>query len=176
MARSMISTPERDAVQPSTPGVTFEDLFERERTRLFGAMCLVTRNRHEAEELTQDAFLKVWERWEKVGGLDDPTGYLYRTAMNAFRSRYRRSVVAMRKLSGAIPADDGLAAVEDRADIVRALAGLTEKQRAAVVLIDLLEFSSDEAAELLGMKPGAVRTLASRGRAGLREKAGERHG
>jgi hypothetical protein len=44
----------------------FETFVEDNRRRLFGALCLVTGSRHEAEEIAQDAFLKVWERWDRV--------------------------------------------------------------------------------------------------------------
>jgi RNA polymerase sigma-70 factor (ECF subfamily) len=81
---------------------------------VFGALCLVTGNRQEAEEIAQDAFLKLWERWDRVARLDDPTGFLFRTAMNLFRNRVRRAGVAARKpFVPALGADD-LAAVEDR--------------------------------------------------------------
>ena len=43
----------------------FDLFFERERARLFQSLCLVTRNRFEAEELAQDAFLAVYERWDR---------------------------------------------------------------------------------------------------------------
>src|SRR4051812_32446251 len=82
-------------VQPSEQ--SFEAFFEEERADLFSALWLVTRNRQEAEEIMQDAFLKLWERWDRVRRLDDPTGYLYRTAMNGFRNRARRAAVALRK-------------------------------------------------------------------------------
>ena len=65
----------------------FEAFYEAEARTLFRRLWLVTGNRAEAEELMQDAFLKVWERWDRVGGLDDPVGYLYRTALNRYRSR-----------------------------------------------------------------------------------------
>ena len=55
----------------------------RGRSGQFAALWLVTRNSHEAEEIMQDAFLKLWERWDRVNQMDDPTGYLYRTAMTA---------------------------------------------------------------------------------------------
>ena len=42
---------------------SFEDFFEQTHQRLFGGLCLITGNRHEAEEVMQDAYLKVWERW-----------------------------------------------------------------------------------------------------------------
>ncbi len=66
---------------------SFEDFFEIEHDRLLGALYLVTGNKHDAEELMQEAFVRVWERWDLVQAFANPTGYLYRTAMNAFRMR-----------------------------------------------------------------------------------------
>jgi RNA polymerase sigma-70 factor (ECF subfamily) len=152
----------------------FEAFFEREYAGLFGALWLVTRNGDEAEEIAQDAFLKLWERWGRVRSMHDPTGYLYRTAMNLFRSRYRRAVVALRRAVGQLRPDDHLAAVEDRDAVVRALRGCTPRQRAAVVLTDLYGFTSEEAAEILGIRPATVRVLAGRARAVLKEGMRER--
>src|SRR5215468_11067613 len=85
---------------------TFETFYEAEARTLFRRLWLVTGNRAEAEELMQDAFLKVWERWDRVGGMDDPVGYLYRTAMNLFRKRYRRAMLAVRRSVGLAPTND----------------------------------------------------------------------
>jgi hypothetical protein len=46
----------------------FEAFFRDERSRLFGSMLLVTGDSHEAEELVQEAFFKVWERWDRSFG------------------------------------------------------------------------------------------------------------
>jgi RNA polymerase sigma-70 factor (ECF subfamily) len=151
----------------------FDEFFEARHGELFAALCLITRNRYEAEEIMQDAFLKLLERWDRVASMDDPTGYLYRTSMNVFRKRHRRAKLAMKRTIGLTPRDDELDEVEAREAVVRALAPLTPSQRAAIVLTDLLDFSSEEAAELLGTTAGAVRTLASRGREALRKKASE---
>jgi RNA polymerase sigma factor (sigma-70 family) len=156
--------------------MSFEELFESERFRLFGALCLLTGNQQEAEDLMQDAFVRVCERWDRVGSLEDPTGYLYRTAMNGFRSHYRRSVLALRRQLPTRERRDEIAGAERHADIVRRLAQLTTKQRASLVLLDFLEFSSEEAGGLLTMSPGAVRTQASRARAELRRMVGEDDG
>src|SRR5438552_17991899 len=93
---------------------SFEDFFRAEHARLLRALFLVAGNEQEAEELTQEAFLKVWERWDRVRGLDDPTGYLYRTAMNAFRSRYRRTVRAARRMVGLGHVPDAFEAADER--------------------------------------------------------------
>ena len=166
----IVTAPERE--RPAAP-LSFEELFHAERVRLFQAMCLVTGDRHEAEEMTQDAFVRVYARWDHVGQLHDPAGYLYRTAMNGFRSRYRRTKVALRRLVADVDERDGIGAAERHVDLLRELAMLPPTQRAALVLLDLLELSSDEAGELLGMRAGTVRVQASRARARLRASTGD---
>jgi RNA polymerase sigma-70 factor, ECF subfamily len=151
----------------------FEDFFGSEHARLFGALCLVTADRHEAEEIMQDAFLRLWERWERVRDLDDATAYLFRTAMNVFRNRYRRTSLSVRKTLSLTPSEDAFETVEDRDVVVRALRELTPDQRAAVILTGYVGLTSEEAGKLLGMRAGTVRTLATRARAAIREKAGE---
>jgi RNA polymerase sigma-70 factor (ECF subfamily) len=140
----------------------FASFFEQERTRLFRALCLVTRNRFEAEELTQVAFLAVYERWDRVAMMDDPASYLYRTAMNAFRSLRRRSVLAARRTIGLTPHDDAMAMVDEQDVVVRSIQPLSPRQRAAVVLVDLLGYSSQEAGQVLGIHASTVRTYAER--------------
>jgi RNA polymerase sigma-70 factor, ECF subfamily len=149
---------------------SFEAFFEQLHGDLFAAMWLITRNRHEAEELAQDAFLRLWERWDRVAAMDDPEGYLYRTAMNAFRSRARRASLALRHIARPRPVDDAFAGVERREMLVQALASLTPRERAAVVLTDVLGYSSEEAGRWLHIKPVTVRVLASRGRGRLRQE------
>src|SRR6185369_17796283 len=139
---------------------TFEGFFAATNPRLFTALWLVTGDRYEAEEIAQDAFLRVFERWGRVGGLEDPESYLFRTAMNVFRNRYRRAALAVRRsLSMAPDASDELAAVEDRDEVIRLLRPLPPRQRAAVVATSILDLSADEAGRLLGMRPATVHAL-----------------
>jgi RNA polymerase sigma-70 factor, ECF subfamily len=147
----------------------FEEFFLRTRDRLAGSLWLVMRNRQETEEVAQEAYVRVWQRWDRVGQMDDPEGYLVRTAINVWRGRGRRAGVALRKVVHAIPPEDAVAEVESRDVVVRALASLTPRQRAAVVLMDLLDMSSDDAAGALGVRASTVRVLAAKGRARLRE-------
>ena len=147
----------------------FEEFYLKDYRELCASMWLITRNRHEAEEIAQDAFLKVLERWDRVEDMDDPEGYLYRTAINVWRSRRRRAAVALRKAVGASMSDDSIAAAEQRLDLVRGLATLTARQRAALVLTDLVGLTSEEAGKALGVRPSTVRVLAARGRATMKE-------
>ena len=167
----MPATGEVTLVGESAP--SFEAFYEDTHARLYTALCLVTGSRDEAEEVMQEAFVRIWERWDRVGRLEEPTGYLYRAAMNLVRSRYRRTSLALRRTVGLAPKTDDLSAVEDRLVVARALRTLTQTQRAAVVLISMFGLPSEEAGRILGMKPSAVRTLAARARASMRDEVGE---
>jgi DNA-directed RNA polymerase specialized sigma24 family protein len=76
----------------SDPGsLEFRDFFEREYERLGEALRVLTGgNVPEAEDVAQEAMVRVYERWGRIRGMDSPTGYLYRTALNLYRSRIRR--------------------------------------------------------------------------------------
>ncbi len=158
----------------SSHGDDFEALFADHHEALLRALWLVTRNRHDAEEVMQDAFLALWARWESVAGGPNATGYLYRTAMNVWRSRLRRAAVAVRKVIHQIPPDDEITALEQRDSVVRALGPLPPRQRAAIVLMDVLDLSSEQAGEMLKIRPATVRVLAARARATLAKEMGDR--
>ena len=152
----------------ASPGATFEEFFGAEHARLLRALFLVTGNEQEAEEIAQEAFLRLWERWDRVGRVDDPTGYLYRTAMNVFRSRNRRAVLAARRAVRLAPAGDAFEAANERDAVARALGTLTPRQRAALVLTELLGYGSEEAGRILGVKAVTARVLASQARSAMR--------
>jgi RNA polymerase sigma-70 factor (ECF subfamily) len=152
---------------------SFEEFYEASYRRLFTALCLVTGNRHEAEEVMQDAFLRVFERWDKVAGLEAPEAYLFRTAMNVFRNRYRRATLALRRTLSLAPATDDLAAVEARDEVIRLLRGLPPRERAAVLLTSIMDLSNEEAGRMLGVKASTVRALTSRARAQMKDKVVE---
>jgi RNA polymerase sigma factor (sigma-70 family) len=164
--RAVTSDAEEGAEHAVAP--SFEAFYEAQRARLFGALVVMTGNRAEAEEILQDAFLTVWERWERVAAMEEPVGFLYRTAMNLFRKRVRRAAVAVRKAVHLLPKGDELAEVEMRDEAVRLLERLTPRERAAIVVTAYLGYSSEEAGELLGIQATTVRVLTNRARATLR--------
>ena len=102
---------------------------EEEHERLFKALYFVTGNRHDAEELMQDAFLKLWERWDAIHRIDDPTAYLFRIALNGFRTRRRRVAMALRKATPIPEGRDAFLDADMRADVRRLLLRLTEPFR-----------------------------------------------
>lgn len=157
------------AVGEEAPG--FEEFYEANFRRLFTALRLVTGNPHEAEEITQDAFLRVFERWDRVGTIENPTGYLFTSAMNVFRNRYRRASIGMRRALALAPVGtDDLTAVETHDEVIRLLLGLEPKQRAAVLLTSILDYSAEEAGRMLGLRASSVRSLTARARARMKHE------
>ena len=151
---------------------SFETFYDAESHDLFSHLWLVTGNRAEAEEIMQDAFLKIWERWAQVSEMDEPVGYLYRTAMNLFRKRYRRAVLAIRRSIGLTPSQDDFADADDRETVRGVLSTLPPRQRAALVLTEMLGFSAKEAGRALGVQASTVRSLSQQGRESFREAMG----
>jgi RNA polymerase sigma factor (sigma-70 family) len=155
------------------PVLSFEGFYLANERRLFRALFVLTGSRDEAEDLAQAAFCRVWERWGRVSQLDDPVGYLFRTAFNGHHSTTRRAVRAARRLVDVLahstPAPEPEPAVRaaDRDHVARALALLTPRQRDAVVLTQLLDCDAADAARIMRIRPATVRVLVSQARAVL---------
>ena len=152
----------------------FDSFFQEEHVRLFKALYFVTGDRQDAEELMQEAFMKLWERWDAIDAIDDPTGYLFRVALNGFRMRRRRAATAVRKAAPIPEERDAFVEAEMRADVRALLLELTPRQRAALLLVDLLGYPSEQAARILRVRPSTVRALATKGRRALRAMEGAR--
>jgi RNA polymerase sigma-70 factor (ECF subfamily) len=128
----------------------------------------------EAEDVAQDAFLRLWRQAGKWRAEARVGTWLHRVAHNLCIDRLRQR----RGDSGAELPDlpdpaPGPAADQQRAQVARrieaALAGLPERQRAAIVLVHYQELGNIEAAGIMGVGVEAMESLLSRGRRGLRE-------
>src|SRR5207244_4951960 len=76
----------------------FATFFDDEHRGLFKLLYFVTGSRADAADLMQDAFLKLWERWDRVDRITDPRAYLFRVALNGSRMRARAAIRAARRL------------------------------------------------------------------------------
>src|SRR6266536_2111943 len=151
----MIRLPER-LIASREAGLEFEELFTANYARLGAALQLLTGDRTEAEDLAQEVLSRVYERWDRVRDMDSPVGYLYRTALNLSRKRFRRRAHAPihpPPQQAADPADTA----EQRATIREALRALSSDQREALVLVEGLGFSATEAGRILGISADSVR-------------------
>ena len=119
-----------------------------------------------AEEVVQDAFVEVGRRWES---LERPGAYLRRSVVNGCGQALRRRAVEERYACLV----DGPGSVELPARLLElqdALTRLSERQRTVVVLRYFVDIPDEEIADVLGVRPPTVRSLARRALAVLRKE------
>ena len=153
----------------------FEALYRRLVGRIY-ALCLrMSGDAQRAEELTQDVFVRAWERMESFRGDSKFTTWLHRLAVNvvlqAGRAKGRRE---SREHLVANP-EDYLSRVTrempgTRVDLERAIASLPEGARTVLVLRDIQGFKYEEIAEMQGVALGTVKAQIHRARKMMREK------
>lgn len=141
------------------------ELYEVSYARLVGVVGAVTRDRQEAEEAVQDAFVRLLGQWEKVAGYDDPEAWVRKVAFGYASNRRRKVRNGVRALGRLRPVDPP-APSGDAVDLRRALAALPRAQREAVVLQGL-GLGVEEIARELGVAAGTVKSRLSRARAAL---------
>ncbi|MDH2415015.1 RNA polymerase sigma factor SigE [Nocardioides sp. CER19] len=172
------TTTERPAGVP-----TWDEIVEQHSDRVFRLAYRLTGNPHDAEDLTQEVFVRVFR------SLDSYTpgtfeGWLHRITTNLFLDQARRkqrirfdalSDERADRLSSTQPTPD-LVYTDQRFDddVERALQALPPDFRAAVVLCDVEGLTYEEIAGILGAKLGTVRSRIHRGRAMLREALAHR--
>ena len=146
----------------------FCDWAASRQQQLLRAAFLLTGDRQLAEDLLQEAFIKVAVRWRKVGR-ENPDAYvrriLYRDNISWWRRR--REVPVETVSDGPLPSDPD--AVERVLVVRSALNALTAKQRAVVVLRYFDDLTEREAAQVLGVTVGTVKSQTSAALARLRE-------
>jgi RNA polymerase sigma-70 factor (ECF subfamily) len=154
----------------ATSAMDFDVFFEGENRRLFKAMVLVCGDCAEAEDVAQEAFVRVLERWDRVSLMEAPSAYLYRIALNERHSRLRRAVRRSRRSLFERNHEDPAAALAlDRTEIGRTLMALPADQRTSIVLVEFVGLTSAEAGSVLGITAEAVRARISRGRTAIRK-------
>jgi RNA polymerase sigma factor (sigma-70 family) len=159
-----------------TPAVTadraaFSVFFAERYARLGRACLLLTGDAAEGEDLAQEAMARVLERWDRVSVMEDPEGYLYRTALNLHRNAVKRLMMATRRQAFLEPhADEEF--TERRLDLLRAIRSLPRTQREALILVEWLGYTADEAGQLLGIEAASVRGRLHRARESLRQRYG----
>ncbi len=155
----------------------FGVLVARHRDRAWAVALRTTGDPADAADAVQDAFVKAYRTVGSFRGDALFTTWLHRIVVNACLDLMRRS-----RSRPTAPLDEGAAAVADPADpigrldlgrdVVAALTRITPDQRAAIVLVDLEGYSVEEAAEVLDVAVGTVKSRCHRGRVQLAELLG----
>ena len=141
----------------------FDDLYRTEYVPMVKLARGLVDSSERAEEIVQDAFAKVFERWNR---LNEPGGYLRVSVINGSRSELRRREVS-RRFGLTRRADATALAEQDY--LIDALDQLPAKQKTVLVLRFFAEMSEKEIADTLSIRPGTVKSTTSRGLARLRK-------
>ena len=164
------------AVDPQWTPPTWEELVRDHSDQVYRLALRLTGNRADAEDLTQDVFVRVFKSLHTFtpGTID---GWLHRITTNLFldgaRRKQRIRMEAMsdaqeRVLGDELSPDELLDDGALDGDVQAALAALSPEYRVCVVLCDIEGLSYDEIAEVLDVKVGTVRSRIHRGRSQLR--------
>jgi RNA polymerase sigma factor (sigma-70 family) len=152
---------------------SYEEFFAAEWVRLFHTMVLLTGDRAHAEDLAQEAMARAFERWGRIRRADSPAAYVYQIAFNLHRSLLRRARRALRRDAPVHeePANPEVV-VGSREEILGLLRSLPATQREALVLVEWVGMSAEEAGRTLGIDAASVRGRIHRARQSIRGKVG----
>jgi RNA polymerase sigma factor (sigma-70 family) len=145
---------------------SFEEFFRDQYDPLFRLMYALTGVRAEAEDLSQEAMARVFERWDRVATMTAPDGYAYRIALNLNRRRLRHLAVRARRLL-LLPTPEPVQP-DVHGEIMLALASLPVGQREALLLTEWVGLDAAEAGELIGISAASVRSRVHRAKTALR--------
>jgi RNA polymerase sigma-70 factor, ECF subfamily len=164
----------------------FEEVATRLAPRLYRAAVSICRDPHDAEDVVQDTLMQAFSKWHQFEGRSDPATWLYTIAARICR-RHRRpragAPAVLESVEELLPSESGafvdfsrrgdpakhFDAASLQAAVARAVAELPPTFRIPLVLVDIAEMSTVEAALILGIKEGTVKTRVHRARLKLRQ-------
>jgi RNA polymerase sigma-70 factor (sigma-E family) len=153
------------------------DLYQEHYRQLLRIAILLVDDRASAEDIVQDAYLRVFDARSRMRDPDKTLAFLRQAVLNRARSTLRRRQVAKRyqpRLVTKQSQPDDTERGADRAVLADALARLPRRQREAVVLRYYADLSEARTAKLMGISEGAVKSYCSRGVARLSDLLRER--
>jgi RNA polymerase sigma-70 factor (sigma-E family) len=152
-----------------------EQLYAAHWRQLVRLSVLLVRDLGTAEEVVQDSFVALHDRWSRLRDPERALAYLRQTVVNRSRSvlRHRKVEAKHAPVPGvAAAADDGALAHARRDAVLDAMRQLPDRQREVVALRYYLDLSEADIAETLGISRGAVKSHSSRGLAALKLSLG----
>ena len=132
---------------------SFEAWYFREHDRMIATLVLTTGDIDLAVEGVDEACSRALEKWNAVGAMDSPSGWVYRVAINHVRRVARRRTMEHKLFRREIPTSDLPAPAGELWDLVAALA---QRQRQVVMLRHVAGFKESEIGAVLGISRGTV--------------------
>jgi RNA polymerase sigma-70 factor (ECF subfamily) len=154
----------------------FDDFFKDNYTTTVRSLELDGTPADQAHDAAQEAYVRAYARWWRVGHLREPVAWVRRVAVNVVRDEHRHRLVRERALPMLATEPAIVEAPELPEDLDEILTSLPPQQRRAVDLYYRAGFSTEEAATRMGISPGAFRFHLSRARRTLKPRVVERLG
>ncbi|MEM9656605.1 MAG: sigma-70 family RNA polymerase sigma factor [Actinomycetota bacterium] len=153
--------------------LNFELWYQAEYARLVNTLAMVTGDRSLAADAAAEACTKALSRWNRVGAMERPGGWVYRVALNEARRRAKRRSTEGRLLAqSAADTEVTEPPVDGDLDLWSAVARLPERTKEAVVLRYVADLTEPEIGKALGVSRGTVATMLRRAHAKLAEDLG----
>ena len=143
------------------------DLYEASYSRLVSVVAVAAGSRGDAEEVVQEAFVRLLRQWTRVSRYDDPEAWVRHVAFRLLSNRRRKARNGVRAVLRLGRAADVGEPSGDRVDVAEAMRALPLPQRQVVVLHHLVGLEVSEVAAALGVPEGTVKSRLSRARAAL---------
>jgi RNA polymerase sigma-70 factor (ECF subfamily) len=150
--------------------VPFETFYRLSRPKVYRAVALALGNSDLALDATDEAMARAAARWHDVGVYDNPSGWVYRVAVNWARSRLRR----LTRERGALEFEPGYEQELPDPELVDAVMSLPLSYRSVIVARFFLDLSVSQTADALQIPQGTVKTRTHRALAKLRRMVEER--
>lgn len=156
------------------PADAYDAFVAAQGSRLLRTAYLLTGDHGAAEDLLQDTLVRVWSRWPRVSGADEPLAYVRRMLVNASVSRHRslRPRRAAERLVAAPPDRSTTDAERPDDELWQLVATLPSRQRAVVVLAYYEDLSDGQVADALGTTTGTVKSQRAKALRALRSRLG----
>ena len=145
----------------------FDAFYTATNRRVLHQMYAMTSNLADAQELTQEAYARAWQRWSSVSTYDDPEAWVRTVAWRLAASRWRKARNGVAAMLRHGPPEHAPEPSIDNVALVAALKEIPEAQRRVIVLHHLTGLSVAEVAHEVGAPEGTVKARLSRGRAAL---------
>src|SRR5579875_3610602 len=154
----------------------YTDYVAAHRRALLRFATVLTSQTWLADDLVTDVLGKAYERWDRIGSMDEPNAYVRRMIVNEYLSWRRRlaRTLPRARVEPNTVVSDGTNDHAERDEMLHRLARLPKRQRAAVVLRYYVGLSDEDIAASLDCAVGTVRSLISRALAALRIDLTER--
>lgn len=164
--------------------VAFEELVLRYEKKIYNYCFRMTNNEQDAEDLTQEVFIRVYKNLKSFKGNSHFSTWVYRIAHNICIDRYRRLKIPSISLSTGgfgeedkeieiaseeLTPEDAVITREQQEMIMKCIAMLKPQYRSAIVLRDIQNYSYEEIARIMDIPIGTVKSHISRARSALRK-------